>query len=658
MARDVSIAISVRDNFTQAITTMKNANQSFNKDLTGLQNKLDVLNKNKITLKVDTDKARRELRETEKAFAQLGEAAGEEHVRDLQKANEAYEQARRNLKLVADEARRTEKALSNYAKESSKVENKAGFGGAQGLLSALGTAGMFKMTGEIASNIASGLIGSTFGTEGDALFSNAISSAMSGAAIGSMIAPGPGTAVGGAIGAGLGVISGSMDIYKAGDEAFKGVVQSSFEAAKQAQEEMLGRGMSIAGGREQRQISFATLLGSEEVAKDYLAEMTKFAEITPFGYDQLANISQTLLAYGYQVDELIPLLTKVGDAGSALSLSAEDINSVAISLGRMQITGQTTMRYLNPLLEKGIPVWDYLAKASGKTKEEVQEMVSKGLVPGAEAAKALADYMGADFAGNMEKQSRTYEGLISALEDAQDAIDFAMGEGYNEERKKGIQAQIDYFEGESGEKIKEANRMIGEWKASLDNEREAAIREAIDDMMTSKDYIQAAAEGDRVTMGYLLARAQVQGENEYRASEGFQLQLEADRALAAGIREDMSLQKEYWNAGYIMGKEFSKGRMAGVKATGNEGLYEISGIKYGVGPYRPYAYGLDYVPYDNFPALLHQGERVLTASEVRTVGRAPNVNITGNSFIVREEADIERISREIVGQLMRAIKLG
>ena len=34
-----------------------------------------------------------------------------------------------------------------------------------------------------------------------------------------------------------------------------------------------------------------------------------------------------------------------------------------------------------------------------------------------------------------------------------------------------------------------------------------------------------------------------------------------------------------------------------------------------------FAYGLDYVPYDEFPALLHQGERVLTASEARTMDR-------------------------------------
>ncbi len=58
MARDVSISISARDNFTQAITTMKNANQAFNKDLSGLNARLDALNKTKITLKIDTDKAK------------------------------------------------------------------------------------------------------------------------------------------------------------------------------------------------------------------------------------------------------------------------------------------------------------------------------------------------------------------------------------------------------------------------------------------------------------------------------------------------------------------------------------------------------------------------------------------------------------------------
>lgn len=66
MARDVSITISARDNFSPALTTMKNANNSFKKDVTELQSKLNLLNKNKITLKVDAEKSNTSLKEAKK----------------------------------------------------------------------------------------------------------------------------------------------------------------------------------------------------------------------------------------------------------------------------------------------------------------------------------------------------------------------------------------------------------------------------------------------------------------------------------------------------------------------------------------------------------------------------------------------------------------
>ncbi|MGF7045681.1 TP901 family phage tail tape measure protein [Paenibacillus sp. DS2015] len=64
--------------------------------------------------------------------------------------------------------------------------------------------------------------------------------------------------------------------------------------------------------------------------------------------------------------------------------------------------------------------------------------------------------------------------------------------------------------------------------------------------------------------------------------------------------------------------------------------------------------GLDNVPYNNFPARLHQGESVLTREENKDYrensgGSGGQVVITGNTFHVREEADIHRIA----GQLAR-----
>ena len=59
----------------------------------------------------------------------------------------------------------------------------------------------------------------------------------------------------------------------------------------------------------------------------------------------------------------------------------------------------------------------------------------------------------------------------------QEEMDSAMGEGYNEQRKLGMQEQIDWLSGESGEAMKEANRLIGEWQASLENEKERLLRD-------------------------------------------------------------------------------------------------------------------------------------------------------------------------------------
>lgn len=77
-------------------------------------------------------------------------------------------------------------------------------------------------------------------------------------------------------------------------------------------------------------------------------------------------------------------------------------------------------------------------------------------------------------------------------------------------------------------------------------------------------------------------------------------------------------------------------------------------------PGRGYAYGLERVPYDDYPALLHEGERVLTASQAREqdAGKAPasggQIVITGNSFSVRDDSDIQKIAAELLHQIRLA----
>lgn len=682
MARDVSIVISAKDNFSTAINSMKNANNAFNKDLTGLSNKLDTLNKKKLSIKIETDKAKNSLKEAEKQFLKTGDAADK---LNLELANMEYENAKRNLSLISQNAKQAEKDILNLTNAVSKADNKAGssFGsGSSGdntsTISKLASAGLVKMVGDALANTANTLTSSAFGSEVGTMFSSVLGSAATGAAIGSIV-PGIGTAVGGVVGGIVGAINGATSIYENKDDAFKSYYQTQYSNVLDSQASQLESGTSIAGTREQNKISFGTLLGGDNNATSFLKDLTQFASETPFEYDDLTSISKTLLAYGYGQQEILPLLTKVGDAGSALGMGVDDMRNVATALGRMQTTGKTTLEYLNPLLERGIDVWSYLSEASGKTKKEVQEMVSKGLVPGAEAAKAIADYMGYNFAGNMEKQAQTYQGLISTLQDAQAEIDNAMGEGYLDKRKQGLEEEISYLSDNEG--LANAYKQIGEWKASLENLTEQYQRDAMTAVMEGtvsdifsddiksrlkqmyQEYVKYASSDSEeagAQMGALLAEAQAIAQNEYNASEGAQLLLSTNKDLANQLKNDTALKSDYWDAGYEMGQEFSKGMASAVFNNRSNNLSAPTPVPAPTpSPLNAnnHAYGISYVPYDGYQAILHQGERVLTASENRSKNSTPQVNITGKNFIVREEADIEKIASAVVMKIDAAYDL-
>lgn len=72
---------------------------------------------------------------------------------------------------------------------------------------------------------------------------------------------------------------------------------------------------------------------------------------------------------------------------------------------------------------------------------------------------------------------------------------------------------------------------------------------------------------------------------------------------------------------------------------------------------KSHAGGLNYVPYDRYPALLHRGEAVLPRGEAQEYrkGRASGVSVTisGNTFHVRQESDIQKIAYELAKLLER-----
>ena len=648
---DVSIAIKATDRFSDAMKTMKDSADKFDKSIVGMQSRLNSLNRNKATLKVDTDRARTELRSAEKQFAATGDAISE---LVLQEKQLTFENARRNLSLVSKEAANVEKQMLKTGNSVSKIGNKAGEGFST-IVQSVATAGGAKMIGSLAQDSVNTLVGSMLGSNGGNVFSSALSSAISGAAIGSMI-PGIGTAVGAVAGGLVGMASGSVQNWSKKDDAFKSYVQNAVEEQLNEQTTSLTSGSALAASRETDQISFATLFKGEDKAKQYLADLVQMANTTPFLYDDLTAMSKTLATYGYDENSILPVLQTIGDAGAALGQSTSDMNSVATAIGRMKSSNKTTLEYLNILNDRGIGAVGMLANAYGVDQGEVYSMISKGQIAGQDAARIILDALTDSFAGSMERQSKTFSGITSTIEGLRQELDNAMGEGYNETRMAGLQAEREWLEGDSGQEMQEAYQAIGAWKASLENAKEQYIRDAVNEAMGSDAYKAAEAEGNAAEMGRIIMKAKIDGMNQYNANEGKDEVLAQELSLIDSVREDTSLNDSYWDAGYTLGQSFSKGRAAGMMGSGSgETSASASPSRMLQGVTLPsgssYAVGIDYVPYDNFPALLHQGERVQTAEEARSGGSGTSIQIVMNGTVIREDADVERVASALLERM-------
>lgn len=695
---DASIAFSVTDNLSQSIVAMKNSLSEFRNDAAGLQKQLDMLDKTKIQLKnVDLKQAKQELQQAEKAIRELGDAATEADRAaanaNFERASQNYENIRAQLDLTSRQARQTQKDLLDATGAISKAENRAGssVGGAGSVLSALGKAGLFSMAGDTAGQWGNLLVGSAFGSDAGGLFGSALSGAASGAAIGSVI-PGIGTAVGAALGGAIGLASGGAQAAESRDQAFASYYSGLYDQQQSAQAESQSSGSATAAQRELDAIAFNRLLGAG-VGDQYLADLRGLAAATPMEYEDLTGMSRALATgFGESPERMLELMTAIGDAGSAVGVTAADMTEMARAMSRMNSSGKATLEYLNIFQDRGVDVIGMLGEAMGKTQGQIYDMISKGEINGQRAADIIQAGMESRYSGAMEEMAGTFEGLTSTLSDTMTELSAAYGKSYNDTRKGGLQAEIDAYGGELGEAIQSMNGISGQNAAYLENLGEQYKREALGSVLlgegttlfSEEDRAQLAElrqqfseastqyeeTGDRnaaLTMESTRSSAEMIAQAAYENSDQYKMLQDAQEDSLDAIRSNTSALEAATTA-YELAQERTKGAGGGVldaiaslfgdpaagsadPAAGDWSYNaDLDGGSAGAG----HAYGLRRVPYNNYAALLHEGERVLTAREAREQDRGGgrpsiSVQVSGNTFgaSLDEEAVAQHIAEAV-----------
>ncbi len=166
---------------------------------------------------------------------------------------------------------------------------------------------------------------------------------------------------------------------------------------------------------ERFQVTLETLYKSNQKAKAVFDSLLDFASKTPFEINQLTEAWVKMKAMGLEPN--LDMFQKIGDAVSALGGSQETFDGIITALGQMQAKGKVSAEELMQLAERGVPVFEILQEKLGLTKEQLANIGNEG-IEASKAINALVEGMGEKFAGNMERMSNTWSGIISNLKDS------------------------------------------------------------------------------------------------------------------------------------------------------------------------------------------------------------------------------------------------
>ncbi|MEH8118426.1 tape measure protein [Aeromonas allosaccharophila] len=175
---------------------------------------------------------------------------------------------------------------------------------------------------------------------------------------------------------------------------------------------------------ERYQIMLNKLQGGPEGGAKAMSWVKQFAQDTPYAVNEVTQSFVRLKAFG--LDPMDGTMQAIADQAAMMGGTAETMDGISLALGQAWTKGKLQGEEALQLLERGVPVWDYLQKASkelgknnglGYTTQQLQDMASKGQLT-RKAIKDLIDQMGLASKGAAKTQMESWNGMISNMGDS------------------------------------------------------------------------------------------------------------------------------------------------------------------------------------------------------------------------------------------------
>jgi tape measure domain-containing protein len=174
----------------------------------------------------------------------------------------------------------------------------------------------------------------------------------------------------------------------------------------------LGAITSLGAQAEKTSVAFRVLVGDERKAGELLQQINGFAAATPFSKLDLEGAAQMLLNFGVSSNDVMQRLQQLGDISMG---DSQKLNSLALVFGQVSAAGKMSGQDLMQFINAGFNPLKELQAMTGKSYQDLQDMMSKGKIGVDAVASALkhATQEGGMFHGMMDEQSKTVSGKWS-----------------------------------------------------------------------------------------------------------------------------------------------------------------------------------------------------------------------------------------------------
>ena len=166
---------------------------------------------------------------------------------------------------------------------------------------------------------------------------------------------------------------------------------------------------------ERLRVQLNAVMGSVEQGETAVQWIKQFTQETPYQLEQVAESFVRLKAFG--LDPMDGSMQAIVDQASKLGGGMERLNGITLAVGQAWAKQKLQGEEILQLVERGVPVWSLLEKATGKNVQELQKLSTAGKL-GQETIKLLIDEIGKSAAGSAADNMSLLSGYVSNLKDS------------------------------------------------------------------------------------------------------------------------------------------------------------------------------------------------------------------------------------------------